>query len=117
MYPSRCWCPVQYFGTSYPSLYRRSIAPTRAGCRSPSSPLDERSSPEFDGAGDEVRTFGDVGLEATRAKSALAPELSPQPESRLLAQELCILTEGGVTFGEVKGERYDDDGLELVCWT
>jgi len=56
-----------------------------------------------DGEGEERRTFGEVGLEATRDNRALAPELSPQPESRRVAQELWVLIVGGVTFGEASG--------------
>lgn len=73
-----------------PSLYLRSIAPTRAGCRSASSRLFS------------WLDFGDVGEVATLVSNALAFDESP-PLSRLVAQELCVLIVGGVTFGEASG--------------
>jgi hypothetical protein len=82
-----------------------------AGCRSPSSRLF--SSPLLEASDD----FGDVGEEATRDNNARALEESPPlPESRLVAQELCVLIVGGVIFGEASGYRYDalEDGREDV---
>lgn len=71
-----------------------------AGCRSSSSRLF--SSPLLEASDD----FGDVGEDATRDSSALALEESPPlPESRLVAQELCVLIVGGVTLGEASGYR------------
>jgi hypothetical protein len=72
-----------------------------AGCRSPSSRLF--SSPLLEASDD----FGDA-----RALE----ESPPLPESRLVAQELCVLIVGGVIFGEASGYRYDalEDGREDV---
>ena len=82
-----------------------------AGCRSSSSRLF--SSPLLEASDD----FGDVGEEATRDNNARALEESPPlPESRRVAQELCVLIVGGVIFGEASGYRYDalEDGREDV---
>lgn len=60
--------------------------------------------------------FGDVGEDATLDSNALAfDESPPLPESRRpVAQELCVLIVGGVTFGEASGYLYEalEDGLE-----
>jgi len=115
MYPSRCSWPVQHLAASCPSLHRLSIAPTKAGCR-----CSECRWPSFSdaegycfGAGCAEVTFGDTGLEAALDSSALTLEESPlpQPESRLVAHELCLLTDGGVTVGGVMIR--DDPGLEF----
>jgi len=76
-----------------------------AGCRSLSSLPSCRLSSVLEGAGEESLpvAFGDVGLEATRDSNALAPRVSPHPESRRVAHELWVLIVGGVIFGEASG--------------
>lgn len=59
--------------------------------------------------------FGDVGEDATLDSNALAfDESPPLPESRRVAQELCVLIVGGVTFGEASGYLCEalENGLE-----
>lgn len=52
-----------------------------------------------------VIRFGDDGLDATLDRICLALLASPQPESRLVALELCVLTDGGVAVDGVRGAR------------
>jgi len=72
--------------------------------------LGRFSSPLLEASDD----FGEVGEDATRDNNALAfVESPPLPESRLVAQELCVLIVGGVIFGDASGYLYD--GLEDGC--
>lgn len=62
-----------------------------------------------------------MGADASLVNNALGfDESPPLPESRLVAQELCVLIVGGVTFGEASGYLCEalEDGLEELvdCW-
>jgi len=63
--------------------------------------------------GGELR-FGDDGLDAALESKALTRVESPHPESRLVADELCLLKEGVATVGGVKGQCRADCVLEFV---
>lgn len=72
-----------------------------AGCRCLSFSLNSNGS--CFGLDGGVLCFGDEGPDAALESSSLTLLESPQPESRLVAQELCVLTDGGVTVGVVRG--------------
>jgi len=53
--------------------------------------------------------LGTTGLDATRDSRARAFFTSPELESRRVALEFCVQTEGGVTVGDVNGYRVCDE--------